>query len=150
MPPLRRAGQGHAPTLALKGPAPEAALEHIICLELRVLRLSRPNALEFTSQNYSGLSAGAQGLQIGFWSRVTASGTGGEEWRSGGAGRRRDCFPPLLVPASLASYPLAGGFAPFLEGEEGRLILPLSPVLQQESLTTLPPLLFWESLLHGL
>lgn len=88
-------------------------------------------------------------MQIGFWSRVTASGAGGEEWRSW-PGRRRGCFPPQPLPASSASYLLAEGFAPLLGRGEGRLILPLSPVLQLESLAPLPPLLFWASLLHGL
>lgn len=98
------------------------------------MRLSRPNALEFSSQNHSGLPAGAQGLQIGFWSRVTASGAGGEEWRS--------WLKAGLLPspagsrhfASSVSYLLAGGFAPFLGKGEGRLILPLSSVPQQEFL----------------
>lgn len=98
------------------------------------MRLSRPNALEFSSQNHSGLPAGAQGLQIGFWSRVTASGAGGEEWRSW---LKAGLLPSPAASrqfASSVSYLLAGGFAPFLGKGEGRLILPLSSVPQQEFL----------------
>lgn len=87
-------------------------------------------------------------MQIGFWSRVTASGAGGEEWRSW---PKAGLLPSPATSRQFAScYLLAGGFAPFLGRGEGRLILPLSPVLQLESLAPLPPLLFWASLLHGL
>lgn len=69
-----------------------------------------------------------------------------EELAEGGAAS----LPSHVQPVRQFGYLLAGGFAPFLGRGEGRLILPLSPVLQQESLAPLPPLLFWASLLHGL
>lgn len=62
---------------------------------------------------------------MGFWSRVTGSGAGGEGWEELAEGGAASL--PSGVPASLASYPLGRGFAHFFWGV---LFSPLSSVLQ--------------------
>lgn len=89
MPPLWRAGQSHAPTLALKGPAPEAALVPSFCLEL----------CEFQPPLARFLGIHAQELELRGCRWVSGAGSlvPGQEGRGGRSLLKAELLPSLAV-----------------------------------------------------